>query len=349
MDLKNKTLEDWLQNPPVSAYPLKKRVDYYTHYKKLKDYLLTEVHDQVTLGASLKNPDILINDHGPDHIATVIERATRLVECTECSLSPLEVYFLLMSIQLHDVGNIFGRYDHELNAKNIMSEAEKLCGRDTVELKTINNIVETHGGEIRGVSDGKDKISFLNKDDNLLEDTIRTQAIASILRFADELADDKRRAFTTLLKNNSIPKKSEIFHAYASTLDSVIINHKDKAVELNFNIPKDFAVRTFGKIDEDVLLLDEIYTRIMKMHVERIYCMRFLKGIIDIEKISVAINFYDKYVDIFPQISFEITESGYPKSKKDGIYDICKSLWNDNGTKINGEHVKDEIIRYHSG
>lgn len=341
MDLNNKTLDAWLKDAPVDAYRLGKKVDYYSLYIALKEYLERNVHSQVTLGAHLKDPDILINDHGTQHIETVIEKVTDLVCSADCKLSALEVYILLLCIQLHDVGNIFGRYDHEMNVDKIILEAENLCGRDTVEVMTVRSIAQAHGGEVRN---SKDKISLLNENEPLLDGVIRAQAIASLLRFADELSDDKRRASTKLLKENKIPKKSEVFHAYASCLDVVSINHKEKAVELYFKIPKEFATRHFGKINEEILLLDEIYNRVIKMHLERMYCMRFLKGIIDLEKIAVFIEFYDKFFGVFRPISFEISESGYPSASADGIYSLCPSLIDETGNKINGEYVKNRII-----
>lgn len=342
MELNNKTIDVWLQNPPDDSFRHRKRVDYSTPYLALREYLVRNVHDQVTIGANLKDPDILINNHGIEHIETVIERATDLLCDNECSLTALEIYVLLLCIQLHDVGNILGRYNHEINIDKIILEAENLCGRDTVEMIIIRNIAQAHGGEIPG-TDNKDKISSLQQVEHLLEGDIRSQSIASILRLADELSDDKRRACTTLLKENRIPKKSEVFHAYASCLDNVTINHKEKTIELNFAIPKDYAARHFGKMGNEVLLLDEIYTRIMKMHIERLYCMRFLKGIIDIEKISASIKFYDKFVDVFPKINFAVSELGYPGETAGGIFSLCPALLDTNGNKIDGEYVKNKI------
>lgn len=340
MDLNNKTLVDWLKDAPSECYPQRKEVDYFTHYKKLKDYLNDNVHKEVTIGANLKDPDILLNDHGPEHIETVISRASYLVDCESCTLNPYEVYLLLCSIELHDVGNIFGRYQHELNVDEIMLEASGICGRDHIEAIIIKEIAQAHGGKLE--SGSKDKISLLSEEEEGFEDKYRPQLLASILRFADELADDKNRANSQLLVKGRLPKKSEVFHAYAMCLDSVKINHIEKAVNLSFKIPKDFLLRTFGKIEEEVMLVDEIYDRLMKMHYERIYTMRFCKNVLEIESISVRIQFFDKIIkDVFPRISFTLNENGYPK-QLDTIYEICDDL-NDKGEELNGEHIKSKV------
>lgn len=347
MDLDNQTLEAWLEHPPKESYPLEKEIDYYTHYKKLKDYLIENVHKEVTAGANLENQDELLNDHGPDHIEKVIEKATNLVECNDCKLNPLETYLLLCAIQLHDVGNILGRENHEIKLQEIMLKAGEACGRDEIERILLRKIAQAHGGILRGVRDSKDKIGqTLEQNAEFEEGAARPRVIASILRFADELSDDKSRAYKTLQEIDKIPKRSQVFHAYASRLEAVKIKHDEKSVELLFYIPKDFTLKKFGKLEEEIYLLDEIYKRAMKMNLERIYCMQFCKKLIDIEKIVVRIMFYADFIDdeVFPPIDFTLCDSGYPEAHKDGIYGLCDSLFDSDGNKINGEYVRKEIV-----
>jgi hypothetical protein len=287
-----------------------------------------------------------LNDHGPDHIDKVIERASNLVDCKDCDLSPFEVYLLLISIQVHDAGNIFGREEHENKLEKIMAEAEKLCGRDEIERTVIRKIAQAHGGENRGLRDVRDKIGQeLSAKEALFGEEVRPRVIASILRFADELSDDKSRANLKLLEENRIPKKSEVFHAYAACLESVLIKHDKSSILLRYRIPKNFTLRRFGKLEEEVYLLDEIYARVMKMHRERIYCMRFCKKLLNIETIEVLIEFYSDFIDdnLFTTLSFALSESGYPEETKEGIYGLCRTLTDFEGKKIDGEYVKNKI------
>ncbi len=148
MKLNNKTLDDWLVKPPVSCFKHRKKIDYHSNYKTLKKYLDKHVHKHVVLGSNLNDPTILLNNHGAEHIATVIEKASELLATNnQCELNALEVYILLVCIQFHDVGNIFGRYKHEFNAINIIEEAEKITGFDRTETRLIWDIVKSHGGK----------------------------------------------------------------------------------------------------------------------------------------------------------------------------------------------------------
>jgi hypothetical protein len=96
-------------------------------------------------------------------------------------------------------------------------------------------------------------------------------------------------------------------------------------------------------MNKNVYLLDEIYSRVEKMHIERIYCMRFCRDLVEINKIFVYIKFYDKYIDVFKPITFEVYESGYPMSSSDGIYGLCPSLKDGKGKKIDGEYVRKKL------
>src|SRR4051812_22116567 len=119
MDLKNHTLEDWLKNPPVEA--LKMGGDsfpFHSKYETFSHYLDNNLHKQVTKQAIYdefvngkdRESVIFLNDHGPDHIKTVIQRASQLLNNGQvCPLTAREVFLLLNAIQVHDIGNFYGR------------------------------------------------------------------------------------------------------------------------------------------------------------------------------------------------------------------------------------------------
>ncbi len=137
--------------------------------------------------------------------------------------------------------------------------------------------------------------------------------------------------------------QSEIFHVYASCLDNVVI--KKNSIELHFKIPKHFVEKEFGKLDKKILLLDEIYNRVMKMHYERIYFMRFSAKEMDTRSIVVFIDFYDKYLSAFEPITFTIVEKGYPEINGKTIYDICPELIDDDGNRRDGKYLIKKYIK----
>lgn len=248
-----------------------------------------------------------------------------------------------MSIQIHDLGNMRGRTGHEARAIEILDSVYK--NLDSTERSIINDIVEAHSGDIEG---DKDKISHLEEETIHIE-KIHTRFVAAILRFADELADDPNRASINLLKEGQLKKGSEIHHLYAYSLTTTLLPPNSKTINLNFTIEKEFAEKKYGKYDKDlktdteVYLLEEIFERTLKMHLEGIYCMRFLRPYISIERINVSIKIVPQGLNKRIQpIEYELVERGYPEAKTD-IYTLTGNKLTLEGKKWTGDLLKTYI------
>jgi hypothetical protein len=167
-----------------------------------------------------------------------------------------------------------------------------------------------------------------------------TRFLAALLRFADELADDRTRASRFLMGEGKIPASSLIYHKYAHALHSVSVV-KD-AVNLKFDLTAEDAMTPIKGDKRTVYLLEEIYARTMKMHRERLYCMRFLRPLIDIDRIDVTIEVFDHgYSQELATISYRLVEAGYPDETKPSIYVLCPVLFDHPyGSPLNGSNLK---------
>ena len=275
---------------------------------------------------------------GPDHINKVIERASSLVK--NANLSPYEVYILLVAIQLHDLGNYYGRVGHENKIPEILAKKSGLFGTDQVETKIIQSIAMVHGGTV--VNSG-DKDTIIQLQDTLRHQAsdfpVRPRVLAGILRFSDELAEDASRANASMLKDGSLPKQCEIYHAYAHSLKNVEILNDEREIIFHFTTQITDLCKKYGKYEDSVYLIDEIFDRIYKTHIERIYCTRFTRPEVDFDKISVVIEIYrnmedpNEFSPAEKPIKFSVADRGYPGDSPEKIYGICKELkeWEGNG------------------
>lgn len=304
---------------------------YVTRYNYLSEVLNKWIHPYVVKGGISKDGGYL-NDHGPDHIAKVILRASQLLKHSEIELTDYEIYILLMSIHIHDIGNILGRNSHEINSMGIINKFGINAGQDRIEWDCIFEIAEAHGGN------PKDKISSLYPE-RILDFEIRKSLLASILKLADELAEDRTRASRFELESQLIDPFAEIYHQYSFCLHSVDINGVARQISLSFDVEEDDLCKKFqkkvnieGEIKEiEVYLIDEIYKRTYKTHLERMYCMRFTRPYLQIDKIRVDITINTKMKDernrsIKKHILYDIGEVGYPSSSPDEIFSICPDL-----------------------
>ena len=326
----DKPLEEWLGAQDKVLFP--DSADYPARYRAVADYLSRNVHSEVDRAAMLREiirrgivrPEAIpyLTHHGSGHVKHVIARANDLVQASACKMSPYEAYLLLMAIQLHDAGMVFGRKDHEKRCWDVFDNLGDAVGDDHPEKATIVQMAAAHTGTVDG---DRDTLRVLEPQVSILGKQVRKRFLAAVLRMADELADDRTRAARFLLKRKRLPAGSQAFHAYSYALHSVIIQGRD--VALSFELPVEWALRKQKRLDKEVFLLDEIYDRVLKMHVERLYCGRCLGDSIPLQTITVKIEIWSKKAATpFDTIDFRLEDKGYPDSPDGGIGDLCPDL-----------------------
>jgi hypothetical protein len=308
-------LERWLQNKANQRvlFPQKDGQDYFDRYWALKKYL--EQNYFKLIGSSLSASEgVVFTSHGPDHFEKVIEFAGYLIglsdsdERDELPLRPYEVYLLLCAILMHDAGNLYGRSGHEKLAFKILADATP--NADRFELKTIAQIAEAHGGHTN--KGDKDTIGEIASDETAyLSKSFRPKLLAALVRFADEICEDRTRAAKILLEGDALGESSA-FHKYADSIQSVSVDIADRSVVISFCFSKDDALVQYRKSGADVFLLDEIIARLGKMNAERIYCNRYYGEVVTIRRIRATIDVVDDNMDVVLRLSVLIHDVGYP-------------------------------------
>lgn len=260
------------------------------------------------------DPVIFLNDHGPEHMEKVIDRANSIIFHFEKDPpSEFEAFLLLCAIQIHDIGNVLGRAGHERKLVDIFDNNCKSTIPDTPERRAIKNIAMAHGGKSEL---GKDTISLLSPQETIFSTQVRTRLLAAILRFADELADDATRANRAAMDLGILGTNSEIYHSYSRALHTVNVegdseNH-DCKVSLVYELETDELKKTYLVGGHEKYLLDEIYDRTLKMELERRYCMKFMYPCINIGRIDVTINVYGRMSEKERTISYTLEDVSYP-------------------------------------
>ena len=345
MDFGGRTIEDWFLG--LAGTELPTGFNYQKNYAAMAANLAS-VHSEVTTTANVIDGGYL-TDHGPGHIAKLISRITELLKAASDPITPYECYLLLTAAQFHDVGNIFGRERHEEKCREVMNDNLANLPPDTVERRKILEIAQAHGGE------DKDKLSALAKSEHIRGQPVRMQALAAILKFADELAEDSERGARYSAKKGLLPPESAIFHAYALSLVDVHLDALAGMIAMRFDLKKSEALRAFPKKDKEgktveTYLIDEILSRTVKTHYERVYCSRFMRPLVDVVGVSVRIEVTDDSgYSILRQISFSLHERGYPDVGAKDIYNLCPELeeWDGNG-RFDGCHLARKLGAQHA-
>lgn len=296
-----------------------KQYDYYERYLRIKEWLAVNVYRDI--GAATSSDGGIYTSHDINHFESVIRAAGKLVGSgpdgsLNTPLAPYEVYLLLMGILLHDAGNIYGRNGHEKKPYEILLAMNELAGSDDREKKRIANIARAHGGK---VGDDKDTIALLCKEqDSYLSIRYRERLIAAIVRFADEICEDRTRASRFMAEAKGLPEKSEIYHAYALSVDSVDIEHSTGVIRIKFLVSVEKLQKRYMYPDfpEGIYLIDFVMQRLEKMHLEHVYCLRFMREVVPITRIDAVIEIVNASYDSVGEIPLRLEESGYPKTEK---------------------------------
>ena len=309
--------------------------NYYERFVRIDEHLNAEVHPTANTGPGAKER-IWLTDHGPRHISTVIRRASDLVCKPDCVLTPYEAYILLLLCHFHDVGNLFGRKEHEKRVQDVVFRLDStLVGSNTFEKRMICDAATAHGGYVDEDETDKDTIGKLNYERSSKPTDPDVKKLAAILRFADELADDKSRTDPlqkeALAEEETVKKQSEIFHEYASVLNPIEVKDS-RVVEARYELSLEAATKQFYKKGELVYLFDEIKSRSFKMHRELVYCSRFMVPDVLIDQIDVRVEVCNNdFSQVLGEIRYSMSQQGYPEHPSD-LNAICPTLSDLNGS-----------------
>lgn len=267
-----------------------------------------------------QDPAIYLNQHGVGHIEKVIEKVNDLIKKFRFDKpTPSEIFLLLCAIQVHDIGNIFGRKGHEKSFQTVFRDVAKGIIPDTVTQKIVLKIAQVHSGNFKGDKDTITR-SNLRIDGTWFNKGIREPVLAALLRFGDELADDSSRYDRTAFDLEAIPKESLIYHTYSKCLHAVNIfdNEVNKTcyVSLEYYLDTKAVTVEYSKENKTILLIDEIFYRTKKMEQERRYCMRFLAPYLPLTEIKVRIEIESEFdLDESEIITYTLKENGYPANE----------------------------------
>ncbi len=313
---------------------------YFDQYCAFVNKLRTDIYPQIDVALAAKSKDPgYYTAHNGEHFDEVVRYAGDLLSATDENMStwslldPYELYVLLVAIRVHDAGNIHGRDGHEKQCFKILLSLKSLLGDDPSELKIISIIAEAHGGNNNG---DKDTIQYLNPSELVGKIKIRPRLLAAIVRFADEICENRGRAANYLIENGTLPKQSEIFHRYASSIKGVAYGFDEKRVTVKYVLTTDQVAREWGcddrkRLDNSIFsttyLVDEILERLEKMDRERRYCNMYTRGVYAVDSIraTVAIVSNESHDAIDNVPIPELIDTGYPDNNEPKLKEVLEA------------------------
>lgn len=257
--------------------------DYYAYYQSARNYLIQKILPNI------KATEPELTDHSEKHIENVLNNAWHLLGTDKNQLSEYDLYVLCLSILMHDVGNINGRTEHNKKVSDIYNRIRNNDSIFNTERALVLKAVKAHCGTTNAGS--RDTLAEVEIKGSLRGEPVQLREIASILRFADELAEGPQRTSDYLIDTNKISDKSKIYHRYAQ-ITNVFIDKGNERIVLQYHI--DIENETQESFRQLLLFA---YERIIKLDEERRYT-----------------KFHSKLLELFKrtEITFNFTHKGEP-------------------------------------
>ncbi len=265
----------------------------YGIYSTTRKYILEDYLDEI------KRLEGGLTDHGPNHINDVLNNAHDLIDDDYNKFNAIELYCLIMAILFHDVGNVYGRDDHNKTISPVYDMVRPTVGTriEGEEKSVLLNICASHTGV---APDGTNNtLKFVSERARIFNNGIKPIKLAPIIRFADELAEGQQRTSYFLLKEGYLNNDVLYFHKY-SEITNIDIDKRNERIRLTYNIcivendyrednPDDNTVFTINELKD---FLPIIFSRIEKLNQERQYNKHFCDILVKFKRMSVTFNFW---------------------------------------------------------
>jgi hypothetical protein len=308
-------------------------------YEVMKKYLSREYYPWIQANCPY------FTDHGQSHVESVIQSASQLLlNLKKSEKNPIDVYLILCSIIWHDVGMVFSRSNHAGEIKTIFEAVKNLGFPDPSTSRLVSQLVSAHeGGNGLGNIEREQDLTILGKTH-----TVFPRALAAILRFSDEISENRSRISPGLLQSGKIPAKNLIYWEYAFCITASRADPSRERVVLTIDIDLDKAIsfhvcpeecKQYSRKDGNISLIEYIVARLQKMNNERAYCSRSFAQYSSIGRIETILKLFknDKPINKYSD-TFTLEDSGLGSEEPVKI-EIFKSFFDSH------PHWAPEIIK----
>lgn len=283
-------------------------------YKLMKDYLETNYYRWVQANCRF------FTDHGQQHIQSVIQAASsllrlRLLPRKTSDLSSIDIFLLLCAIIWHDTGMVFGRSGHADEIARVTADIRVLGFPDPTIYRLVLEIARAHGG--------RSGLSLPRTDEDIsitgTTYTVHPRALAAVVRFADEVSENRSRISLALLPD--VPEHNQIYWYYAASIVASRPEPERERVVVTVELQRDHLLRSFhcdptfvhradgnGKIT----LLEYVLCRLEKMNNELTYCGSHLSKFVAIREIEARLTILvdDQRLQNYDNFTFVFGASG---------------------------------------
>lgn len=279
-------LRDALEHKVREDFGEDKAREMISAYDQAQNQLRREIYENI------RGSEPSLTDHGTTHVADVQEKVVALLSESDgnlVDLSGVELYCLAMLVLFHDVGNVYGREEHQNRIAPIF---DKIRGTGPALRREKTLVVRAARAHTGTAHDGSyDTLKELDDIENLLGRPVRHRELAAILRFADELAEGPQRTSGFMQEKNLYDAGSKMHHDYASSTNILIDRAMGRiAITYEIDLKPDLPEKNRREYLSE--LLKFVYQRLTKLDQERQYVRHYSKLLEPFKSTEAAFNFH---------------------------------------------------------
>jgi hypothetical protein len=259
----------------------------FERYLVLKDVLLGDegVYEQWASGFPKGN------NHGPSHIKRVLEHLDQLVGPNPIkvkAIEPYELFLTMMGVLYHDVGILGGRSRHADRSGDYLFKQES--GNTYIfnprDREILRAAVVSHSSS----KDIEDECRQFQAVEIIANYRVRPRMIAALVRLADELDEDSRRADPIIERRIDVSDDSKFYWRFSQRI--LGIQPDRKTLVINVNI--DFQPEDVGKVmvvdKEARSFLFHFAQKLAKINRERADMIAFLPPELQYGEIKISVR-----------------------------------------------------------
>ncbi len=240
--------------------------NFFTKYKLAKERLTKIIYIR-TAGGFREG-----NDHGPQHILRVLGYLDRIPgEPGVATLSPYELYLVAMSVLYHDIGLLHQRKKHSEISAHLLKAENSGFLFDPHDKEFMAIAIKDHSSS----QDIKEDSRNFSTVEYVRNHSVRIRLIAALVRLADELDEDHRRAPADLQQLLPLPNESKFYWAFNQHIQSVEPQLRNNSIRITMSVNDEDNELSFTTNDQTRPFIELAMEKIIKINTEREYCNQF--------------------------------------------------------------------------
>lgn len=246
--------------------------DLYAKYKVLKKQLM----DNIQTRWCSRWPEG--NDHGPNHIERVLANVSAILgrdPIRNGRLSVYELFLTAIAVVTHDIGIIDGRKHHAIHSAELLDALAKknIFMFDEHSTAILGAAIRCHSSS----TDIEHECREFSTSETLIGHVVRPRFIAGLVRLADELDEDRRRAERWVQDLASLPAPSQPYWEFCQRITGVEIG--EYAITFNVAYKPEDVGRLVHVDDATESFVRFVAKKFVKINAERERVKRYINDL----------------------------------------------------------------------